>query len=104
VRLLPPQPILGDVVRTTLVIWVGFHFAFAIGGGGQGGSPLALAPVVAGVLLALVVGASHLDRSSRGVTLLLANLGFSSAKVALLALAVAGLAEVGLQIVVRLFT
>ncbi|HSG07413.1 MAG TPA: hypothetical protein VLA36_03580 [Longimicrobiales bacterium] len=101
-RLFPPQPFLGDVVRTTLVIWVGFHFAFAVGGGGPEGSALALPPVVAGVLLALVVGASHLDRSARGVTLFLANLGLSTAKVSLLALAVAGLAEMGLQIVVRL--
>jgi len=104
VRLLPPQPLLGDIVRTSLVVWVGLHFAFAsaIVWGAEGGSPLALSPVVAAPLLVLVVVIAHLDRTSRGLSLFLANLGFSSRAVGLVVLGVAGAAEVALQTLVRL--
>lgn len=99
-RLLPPQPLLGDVVRTTLWIWFGLHVAFAIGGG----SPAALSPVAAVVLLILVAVVSHMDRASRGLNLLLANLGYSGRGLGLLVLAVAGAAEALLQTVSRLVT
>ena len=101
---LPPQPLLGDIVRTTLVIWVGLHIASAIGGGGVAGNPLVPAPAVEAILLALVVVFSHLDRSSRGLTLFLANLGFSPVRVGLLVLAVAGGAELALRFLVGMVT
>jgi len=88
------------VIRTTLWIWLGLHLAVAIGGGNPG----ALSPVVACALLAVVVLLSHLDRASRGLNLLLANLGFSRRDVGLLVLAIAGTAEAVLQVVVRMVT
>lgn len=87
-------------MRTTLFIWVGLHVAFAIGAE----DPAVLSPVVAALLLVLVVVVGHLDRASRGMTLLLANLGFSSRFVGVLVLVVAGAAELVLQTAVRLVT
>ena len=97
-KLLPPEPLLRDLVRTTLWIWVGLHVAFALGGGGAG----ALSPLVGSLLLAIVVMLAHLDRASRGLALLLANLGYSSRRIGLLVLVVAGVAEAALQTAVRL--
>lgn len=97
-RRLPPPPLLGDVVRTTLFIWVALHVAFAIGAQ----SPRAVSPPITATLLALVVLIAHLDRKSRGLSLLLANLGFSPRGVALVVLGVAGTAEAVLQAFFRL--
>jgi len=80
-RRLPPRPFLDDIVRTALWIWLGLHVAFAIGG-----AQIVVSPVVSVALLAILVGLGHLDRSSRGMTLLLANLGFSPRQMALLVL------------------
>ncbi len=69
--------------------------AFAIAGGGQG---FAVAVVVALALVPLVAVLVHLDRRSRGLDLLLANLGFSPRWLNALVLAVAGAVEAAFQL------
>jgi len=95
---LPPQPFVGDVVRSALWVWLGLHVAFAFGAE----NPAALPPVVVVALLALVVVVTHVDRRARGLSLFLANLGFSPRRMSVLVLATAGAAEAVLQTVSRL--
>jgi hypothetical protein len=92
-RILPPAPLLADLVRTTLWIWAGLHLAFAFAGVGSTGP---MAPVTIGMLLGLAVLFVHLDRKSRGLDLFLANLGFPGRHLGILSLAVAAAAEVTL--------
>ena len=93
-RLLPPAPFFRDLVLTSLWFWVGLRVASAIGGGFSG----LRSPVVAVPLVLLVGLLAHLDRKSRGLGLLMANLGFSWRRLTLLVLGVAGLAEGAFQL------
>jgi hypothetical protein len=94
--LVPHPPLLWRILRTTLVVWTGFHFALAVLG-------IAVPdPLSALVIVGVCAAAVWLDLRHHAEHLFYANLGVAPAWSAATAACIAGAGEAAFQLIARL--
>lgn len=100
---LPPRPLFRTIAIRVVVLFVALRAVAAGIGGGLGVDPIAaLSPSVPGIVWtwAAVVLALRIDLARRAELVLLANLGFSFRRVAMIAVAICAGLDVALRLVV----